>query len=109
MLLTNRNIVKHQRGHRPTTNNMLGYKRIVVISMDYAFGHETVAGFQRTFEENGGQIVQKLWIPMNVQDYAPYLAQIKRDADAVFTLALGRYSVLFAKQYTTSGIKERLA
>lgn len=87
---------------------VLGYKRIAVISMDYAFGHETVGGFQRTFEENGGQIVQKLWIPLNVQDYAPYLAQIKRDADAVFVLALGRYSALFAKQYATSGLKERL-
>jgi branched-chain amino acid transport system substrate-binding protein len=87
---------------------VLGYKRVAVISMDYAFGHETVGGFQRTFEESGGQIVQKLWIPMNVQDYAPYLAQIKRDADAVFTLALGRYSILFAKQYAAAGLKDRL-
>ncbi|HYB73538.1 MAG TPA: ABC transporter substrate-binding protein [Candidatus Sulfotelmatobacter sp.] len=87
---------------------VLGYKRVAVISMDYAFGHETVGGFQRTFEENGGRIVQKLWIPLNVQDYAPYLAQIKKDADAVFTLALGRYSILFAKQYAEAGLKERL-
>ncbi len=87
---------------------VLGYQRISVISLDYAFGHETVGGFQRTFEENGGRIVQKLWIPMNVQDFAPYLAQIKKEADAVFVLALGRYSVLFAQQYAAAGLKDRL-
>jgi len=33
-----------------------GYKRIVVIAADYAFGYETVGGFQKAFEECGGQI-----------------------------------------------------
>ena len=97
--------ITHPFGEYAAT--VLGYKRIAVISMDDAFGHETVGGFQRTFEEHGGRIIQKLWIPMNVQDYAPSLAQIKQGADAVFVLALGRYSVLFAKQYAASGLKER--
>ena len=42
----------------------LGYKRIAIIAIDYAFGWEVVGGFQKTFEENGGQIVQKLWAPL---------------------------------------------
>ncbi len=86
----------------------LGFKKVSVVSLDYAFGYEIVGGFQRTFEENGGQIIQKLWVPLNVQDYAPYLAQIKKDADAVFVLAVARWSLLFARQYATSGLKERL-
>jgi len=86
----------------------LGYKKVVVISLDYAFGWETVGGFQQTFEDNGGQIIQKIWVPLNVQDYAPYLAQVKRDADAVFVLALGRWTLLFAKQYSESGLKGRV-
>ena len=45
-----------------------------------------VGGFQRTFEENGGQIVQKIWAPLDTNDFAPFLAQIRRDADAVFAL-----------------------
>jgi len=32
----------------------LGYKRIATVSDDFAYGHEHTAGFQRTFEENGG-------------------------------------------------------
>jgi len=86
----------------------LGYKRVVTIGLDYAFGWETVGGFHKSFEDNGGQIVQKLWVPLNVQDYAPYLAQVKKDADAVFVVALGRWTLLFAKQYAASGLKERL-
>jgi len=52
--------------------------------------------------------ISKLWVPLNVQDYAPYLAQVKRDADAVFVVALGRWTVLFAKQYADSGLKGRI-
>ena len=49
----------------------LGYKKIVTIGLDYAFGWETVGGFHKSFEDNGGQIIQKMWVPLNVQDYAP--------------------------------------
>ena len=87
---------------------VLGYKKVAVVSLDYAFGWETVGGFQKTFEDNGGQIVQKLWVPLNVQDYAPYLSQIRKDADAVFVLALGRWTLLFAKQWAASGLKDKL-
>ena len=42
---------------------VLGYKKVAVVSLDYAFGWEIVGGFQKTFEDNGGQIIQKLWVP----------------------------------------------
>src|SRR3989442_10522011 len=35
----------------------LGYRKVAVIASDYAFGWEVVGGFQRTFEENGGQVI----------------------------------------------------
>jgi branched-chain amino acid transport system substrate-binding protein len=47
-------------------------------------------------------------VPLNIADYAPYLSQVKRDTDAVFVLALGRWTVLFAKQYADSGLKGRI-
>lgn len=86
----------------------LGYKRVAIVSLDYAFGWEIAGGFQKTFEDNGGQVIQKIWVPLNVQDYAPYVSQIKRDADAVFVLALGRWSVLFAKEWSTSALRGRV-
>jgi branched-chain amino acid transport system substrate-binding protein len=86
----------------------LGYKRIVTVGLDYAFGWETVGGFHKSFEDNGGQVVQKIWVPLNVQDYAPYLSQVRKDADAVFVNALGRWTLLFAKAYSDSGLKGKL-
>jgi branched-chain amino acid transport system substrate-binding protein len=86
----------------------LKYKRVVTIAADYAFGWEVVGGFQRTFEESGGQGVQKLWVPLNVADWAPYLSQIRRDADAVFALAVAQAQLRFPKQYEDAGLKGRL-
>ncbi len=83
----------------------LGYRKIVAIGIDYAFGWEVVGGFQKTFEENGGQIIQKLWAPLGTTDFAPYLSQIKRDADAVFALMVAQSSLRFPKQYQDAGLK----
>jgi branched-chain amino acid transport system substrate-binding protein len=87
---------------------VLGYKKVGTVGLDYAFGWETVGGFHQSFEDNGGQIVQKLWVPLNVQDYSPYLTQVKKDADAVFVVALGRWTLLFASQYAASGLRGRV-
>ena len=84
------------------------YRKVVAIGMDYAFGWETVGGFQRTLEEGGGQIVQKIWTPLNTNDFAPFLAQIKRDADAVLALFVGRLALQFVKQYESAGLKDKL-
>ncbi len=84
------------------------YRKVATIGMDYAFGYETVGGFQRVFEEQGGQIVQKIWAPLNTNDFAPFLAQIKRDADAVLALFVGRLALQFLKQYEEAGLKGKL-
>lgn len=86
----------------------LKYRRVVTIGMDYAFGWETVGGFQRSFEEAGGQVVQKIWTPLNTNDFAPFLAQIRRDADAVLALFVGRLALQFMKQYEEAGLKAKL-
>jgi branched-chain amino acid transport system substrate-binding protein len=86
----------------------LGYKRVVTIAMDYAFGWEQVSGFQRVFEESGGQVIQKLWPPLGTTDFAPYLAQIRRDADAVFAVMVAASSLRFPKQYQDAGLKARI-
>jgi branched-chain amino acid transport system substrate-binding protein len=86
----------------------LKYKRIAIIADDFAFGHELAAGFQRTFEENGGKVVQKLWSPLNVADYGSYISQIKPDVDAVFAGFAGSNGVKFLKQYNEYGLKGKI-
>jgi branched-chain amino acid transport system substrate-binding protein len=86
----------------------LKYKKIAMIGYDFAFGWEVAAGFQRTFEESGGQIVQKLWPPLGTADFGPYLAQLKRDVDAIYCIFSGADALRFVKQYADAGLKERL-
>ncbi|PYM29120.1 MAG: ABC transporter substrate-binding protein [Candidatus Rokuibacteriota bacterium] len=86
----------------------LGYRKVAVVASDYAFGWEVVGGFQRTFEENGGQVIQKLWAPLGVMDLSPYIAKIRRDADAVLTMIAGASTLQFLKQYEEAGLKARI-
>lgn len=86
----------------------LKYKRVAVIAYDFAFGWEVVAGFQRTFEESGGQVVQKLWPPLGTADFAPYISQLKRDVDAIYAQFSGADALRFGKQFAEAGLKERL-
>ena len=86
----------------------LKYRRIAMIGFDFAFGWEVAGGFQRTFEEAGGQVVQKLWSPLGTSDFGPYIAQLKRDVDAVYAVFSGADALRFAKQYEDAGLKTRL-
>ena len=86
----------------------LGYKRIATIGDDFAFGHETTAGFQRAFEDNGGKIVQKQWPPLNVADYGSYIGGIKTDVDAVYASFAGANGLRFLRQYAEYGLKEKI-
>src|SRR5207247_4033478 len=86
----------------------LGYRKVAVIASDYAFGWEVVGGFQRTFEESGGQVVQKLWAPLGAMDLAPFIAKLRRDADAVLTMIAGASTIQFMKQYEEAGLKGKI-
>jgi branched-chain amino acid transport system substrate-binding protein len=47
-----------------------GYKKVVSISADYAFGYEQQGGFQKAFEDCGGKVIQKIWPPIGTKDLA---------------------------------------
>jgi branched-chain amino acid transport system substrate-binding protein len=83
----------------------LKLRRVATISMDYAFGWETTAGFQRVFEELGGKVVQRIWTPLSIQDYAPYLASLKKDIDGVYACHTGGLSPRFLKTWSDTGLK----
>jgi len=84
---------------------VLGYKRVAIIADDFAYGHETAAGFQRVFEDSGGKVVQKLWPPLNVADYGSYIGQLKTNVDAVYAGFAGANGLRFLKQYREYGMK----
>jgi branched-chain amino acid transport system substrate-binding protein len=83
-----------------------GYKKIVAVAADYAFGYEAAGGFQKAFEDCGGKIVQKIWPPLGNKDFGPYITTIKADADAVFSLMVGPMAAQFPKQLRAAGYKK---
>jgi branched-chain amino acid transport system substrate-binding protein len=86
----------------------LKYRKIAILGFDFAFGWEEAAGFQRTFEEAGGRIIQKLWPPLGTADFSPYIANLKRDADAVFVALSANDAIRFTRQYNDAGLRARL-
>jgi len=61
-------------GHYAATE--LKLKRVVSAADDLAFGYEQIGGFQAAFEKDGGCLVNKLWPPLVIPHYTPYVAQI---------------------------------
>jgi branched-chain amino acid transport system substrate-binding protein len=87
----------------------LGYKRITIVAEDFTYGHEGAGGFQLAFEAAGGKIVQKLWPPLNALEYGSYLAQIKRDVDAIYMGFAGSNPLRFLRQFNDAGLKGNVA
>jgi branched-chain amino acid transport system substrate-binding protein len=82
-------------------------KTATTIADDFAFGYEQMGGFKRVMEEQGGQVVKKLWSPLNTPDYAPYIAQIT-DPGAICVGLAGSNPIKFIKQVKSMGLTQKL-
>jgi branched-chain amino acid transport system substrate-binding protein len=83
----------------------LGYKKIATFGMDYPFGWETIGGFQQSYEQAGGKIIQKLWAPLRLPDFTPWLKRIDKNADALFLLTTVGAARVVAKEMKDMGLK----
>lgn len=86
----------------------LGYQNIAIVAQDYAYGWESAGGFQFSFERAGGDIVQKIWVPLDATDVTSYVSQIDIDnVDAVYIMLIGAFVPRFVKTYVDFGLPER--
>ena len=83
-----------------------GFKKVVAVAADYAFGYEVTGGFQKAFEACGGQVIQKIWPPLTTKDFGPYIPTLKPEADAIFSVMVGPMALQFPKQLAAAGIKK---
>jgi branched-chain amino acid transport system substrate-binding protein len=86
----------------------LGYRNIATLGQDYAWGWQTVGGFQYAFEAAGGDVVQKLWAPIGTTDFAPFVSEIDQSVDAVYVTLIGADIPRFVQAYADSGLKENI-
>jgi branched-chain amino acid transport system substrate-binding protein len=86
-----------------------GWKRVITLCSDYAFGYENCGGFTNTFTDRGGKVVKQLYAPLGTSDYSSYLSQIDPDkVDGVFVQSVGADSPNFIKGWSDLGLKGKV-
>ncbi|WP_105373375.1 ABC transporter substrate-binding protein [Neorhizobium huautlense] len=84
-----------------------GAKKVVTAVSDYNPGIDAETAFSATFEQNGGDVLKKIRMPLQTTDFAPFVQRIKNSgADTVFTfLPVGPATFAFTKAYNENGLK----
>lgn len=85
-----------------------GVKTVITVVSDYGPGIDAEKAFTQTFEQGGGQIVEKIRMPLSTTDFGPFLQKIRvSKPDALFTfLPFGPPTYGFVKAYNDNGLKE---
>lgn len=84
-----------------------GAKKVAIAVSDYGPGIDAEAAFKKTFEGEGGQVVEAIRMPLNTTDFGPIMQRIKDSgADTIFTfLPAGPPTLGFVKAYIDNGLK----
>src|SRR5256712_7325022 len=69
---------------------------------------EQRGGSAGTFRGGGGRVIEEIPPPFGNADFAPFLSQIRRDADVVATFFAGVDAIRFVKQYEEYGLKGKI-
>ena len=88
--------------------NKKGWKRVATISADYSFGYTNFLGFAVDFCKAGGEIVERLWVPLGSGDFGGVIAKLPDNVDAIYLGVGGTDAINFLNQYQQAGGKANL-
>ncbi len=78
-------------------------KSVYTIVLDYATGIDAASGFESVYTAGGGKVVGNVHVPLNAQDFAPYVQRIKEaHPQAVFAF-LSTSAGPFLKAWSAAG------
>jgi branched-chain amino acid transport system substrate-binding protein len=60
------------------------------------------------FEDAGGKVVQKMFSPLTVPDYATYIAQLKTNVDGLFIGFAGSNGFRYLRQFNEYGLRGKI-
>jgi branched-chain amino acid transport system substrate-binding protein len=82
-----------------------GAKKVVSLVNDWAPGTEAETAFVNAFTAGGGQVIEKLRVPLANPDFAPFLQRIRDLApDTAFIYFPGQQGGPFARQFVERGL-----
>jgi branched-chain amino acid transport system substrate-binding protein len=84
-----------------------GSAKVAIAVSDYGPGIDAEGAFRKTFEAEGGKVVEAIRIPLATTDFSPIMQRIKDSgADTIFTfLPSGPPTLGFVKAYIDNGLK----
>ena len=83
--------------------NEKGYKTIATIGEDYSFVYTQVFGLALEYCQAGGEITERLWVPLGTKDFGSIIAALPDDVDAIYLGLGGGDAVNFLNQYQQAG------
>lgn len=83
--------------------NEKGYEYIATVGEDYSFVYTQVFGLVTEFCAAGGQITERLWVPLGTKDFGSIIAALPDDVDAIYLGLGGGDAVNFLNQYQQAG------
>jgi branched-chain amino acid transport system substrate-binding protein len=87
--------------------NVKKYRRIAALAEDYSFPYTQLFGLTLEYCQLGGQITERLWVPLGTKDFASTIAKLPEDVDAIYLGLGGGDAVNFLNQYTQAGGKAK--
>ena len=78
-----------------------GKKKAIVLTQDFAPGIENSDLFGSAYVYRGGSIIQEIHPATATTDFGPFIAQLNKDADVLFTFETGVDGLRFLEQYRT--------
>jgi branched-chain amino acid transport system substrate-binding protein len=83
-------------------------RKAAIIASDSVGPLEIIMAWARAFEEAGGKVVQEVYAPLGTADFAPYVAQLRRDVDVIGVQTVGADGVRFVKQWREYGLQGKI-
>ena len=84
-------------------HDVKGYKTIATVGEDYSFVYTQVFGLVKDFCEAGGEVTERLWVPLGTKDFGSIIAALPDDVDAIYLGLGGGDAVNFLNQYQQAG------
>ena len=80
-----------------------GWETVATVGEDYSFIYTQVFGFATEFCAAGGEITERLWVPLGTKDFGSIIAALPDDVDAIYLGLGGGDAVNFLNQYQQAG------
>lgn len=80
--------------------------RIYSVAADYNYGQITADWVRKFAQENGGEVIETEFFPLDVTDFGPSISKIQAaQPDLVMSILVGGAHVSFYRQWYASGMK----